>query len=79
MARPALQIDHHHAFRLAPARCAAGRGARAQREQRAERHAENGGTADAQKVAPCDAEVRIAKVATGLSWDADHRFGRLGN
>ena len=44
-------------------------------EQRPEGAAEDGGAADAEQIAPGDAEVSVAEVATGLSRNADHSGG----
>ncbi len=70
-----MQINHDDALRLAPAGSALGRslrGAGAEREQRPECEAHDGGAADAQQIAPRDAEVSVAKIAAGLSWDSEH-------
>jgi hypothetical protein len=46
-----------------------------QRKDGAEREAHQRTAADAQQVAPRDAEVGIAEVAAGLSRDSDHGNG----
>ena len=80
MARAALEVNHDDALGLAPAgaafaeRLTGRRRLGAQAEERAEGAAENGRAADAEEVAPGDAEVSVAEVAAGLSRDADHRL-----
>jgi hypothetical protein len=74
----ALKIDEDDALRLSPAGPTFDCGFRgclgAETQQRTEGHAENGGASDADEIAPGDAEMSVAKIATGLSWDAQHRF-----